>query len=82
MGKITVHTIGTIQIKMDTKDGDYFDAKEPHVSFVQKGRVTLDHLSLNDVCNLVGRDRNEKDAIYWVRDNREYLEKLYFQYNR
>ena len=27
MGKITVHTIGTIQIKMDTKDDVYFDCK-------------------------------------------------------
>lgn len=82
MGKITVHTIGTIQIKMDTKDDVYFDAKEPHVSFVRKGQVILNHLLLSEVCDLVGRDREEKDAIYWVRDNRKYLEELYLQSNR
>lgn len=78
MGKITVHTIRTIH----TKDNDYFETKEPLVNFVQKDSVALNHLSLNDICNLIGRNRNENDTIYWVEDNREYLEKLYAQYNR
>ncbi len=82
MAKITVGQVGTIKIKMDTKDDVYYDAKEPHVSFVRKGTTILDHLLLSEVCNLVGRDSEEKDAIYWVREHREELIKQYIDENR
>ena len=82
MGKITVHQVGNIKIKMDTKDDVYFDAKDPHVSFEENGRVTIKHLSLSEVDGMVGRDSDEKKAIYWVRDNKRYLEDLYEKQNR
>lgn len=82
MGKITVHQVGNIKIKMDTKDDVYFDAKDPHVSFEENGRVTIKHLSLAEVDGMVGRDSDEKKAIYWVRDNKRYLEDLYEKQNR
>lgn len=82
MGKITVHQIGSIKIKMDTKDDTYFDAKDPHVSFEQNNHATVNHLSLADVDNFVGRDPDEKKAIYWVRDRKSYLIDLYYNQNR
>lgn len=82
MGKITVHQEGSVKIKMDTKDDVYFDAKDPHVSFEQDGRVTIRHLSLSEVDDIVGRDADEKKAIYWVRDNKKRLERMYYENNR
>lgn len=82
MGKMTVGMVGTIKIKMDTPDDVYFDAKKPHVSFERRGNVILNHLSLDEVDNLVGRDSEEKEAIYWVRENKDKLEKEYYKMNR
>lgn len=82
MGKITIHQEGSVKIKMDTKDDIYYDAKDPHVSFEQNGRVTIKHLSLSEVDSLVGRNADEKKAIYWVREKKNDLEKQYYQINR
>lgn len=82
MGKITVHIEGTIKIKMDTKDDVYYDAKDPHVSLERNGSVILNHLSLDRVDDIVGRDSDEKKAIYWIRDNKDMLEKMYLDNNR
>lgn len=82
MGKITVHVEGTIKVKMDTKDDVYYDAKDPHVSLERNGRVILNHLSLDSVDNIVGRDSDEKKAIYWIRDNKDMLKIKYLEYNR
>lgn len=79
MGKKTVATVGTIQIKIDTKDEDYRDMKEPHVSFVRNGVVLVNHLMLSEVDHLVGRDSDEKKAIYWVREKKEKLIEMYNQ---
>lgn len=83
MGKITIQTFGTIQVKMDTKDDVYFDAKDPHVSFVRHGRDTVRHCYLSEVDNLVGTgDSDLQDAIRYVRKNKNYLEELYYSNNR
>ncbi len=82
MGKKTIHQEGSIKIKIDTKDDVYFDAKDPHVSFEKNGRVIINHLLLTEVDNLVGRDSDEKKAIYWVRDNKKRIEEMYYQENR
>lgn len=83
MAKITVETIGTIQIKMDTRDDTYYDAKEPHVSFVRYGQELVSHVMLSEVDNLVGTgDHDLQKAIRYVRDNKEYLWNLYMQNNR
>lgn len=83
MGKITVATIGTIKIKMDTKDDVYFDAKDPHVSFERKGNVILDHVLLSEVDNIVGTGDSElQDAIRYVRKNKEDIKKQYLKDNR
>lgn len=82
MGKKTVKEIGTIKIKMDTKDDVYFDAKEPHISFERNGRIILKHLTLSEVDNVVGNDPDEKKAIYWVRENKSYLIDEYIKNNR
>lgn len=82
MGKLTVQQIGTIKIKMDTKDDIYYDAKDPHVSLERNGYVIINHLPLSEIDNLVGRDPDEKKAIYWIRDHKQYLEELYYHNNR
>lgn len=83
MGKMTVHTVGTIQIKIDVKDDVYYDAKDPHVSFVRKGTVILNHVLLDEVDNIVGTGDSElQKAISYVRDNKDYIRKLYLQNNR
>lgn len=83
MGKILIQTIGTIQIKMDTKDDVYFDAKEPHVSFVRHGQEIMPHVMLSEIDNLVGTgDSDLQAAIHYVRKNKTELKNLYNQYNR
>lgn len=83
MGKITIETIGTIQIKMDTKDDTYFDAKDPHVSFVRHGKDVLAHCYLSEVDNIVGTgDADLQKAIQYVRRNKGRLERLYKSNNR
>lgn len=83
MGKMTVETIGTIQIKIDTKDDIYYDAKDPHVSFIRKGTVIHNHILLDEVDDIVGTgDSDLQDAIRYVRKNKEYIKKLYYENNR
>ncbi len=83
MGKITIETIGTIQIKMDTKDDTYFDAKDPHVSFVRHGNDVLAHCYLSEVDNIVGTgDADLQKAIKYVRKNKDRLKKQYESENR
>lgn len=53
MAKELIATIGTVQVKMDTQDDTYFDAKDPHVSFVRNGREVVPHCYLSKVDNLV-----------------------------
>lgn len=77
MGKFTVGKKGTIKIKMDTPDDVYYDAKDPHVSFEQNGTVTLRHLDLYSVDGVVGSDREEKAAVYWVREHKQDLINMY-----
>lgn len=52
MGKMIIETIGTIQIKMDTKNDTYFYAKDPRVSFVRHGRDILAHCYLRKILKL------------------------------
>lgn len=83
MGKITIATIGTIKIKMDTKDDVYFDAKEPHVSFERNGSVIVNHVLLSEVDNLTGTgDSDLQDAIRYVRKNKEDIKNQYLKNNR
>ena len=77
MGKVTVHKIGQIKVKMDTPDDVYYDAKDPHVSFERDGSVILNHFYLATANDYVGRDSDEKKAIYWVRKYQEDLEDMY-----
>lgn len=83
MGKITVATIGTIKIKMDTKDSVYFDAKDPHVSFEENDSIIVDHIPLSEVDNLVGTgNSNLKKAIHYLRDNKDDIIRQYLAKNR
>ncbi len=83
MGKILIATIGTIQIKMDKKDTDYFDAKDPHVSFVRNGDDVVKHVFLSEIDNIVGTgDSDLQKAIRYVRKNKEDLIKMYEENNR
>lgn len=82
MGKLTVLQVGNIKVKMDTKDTLSYDAKEPHVSFEENGRVTIPHILLSDVDNLVGRTSDEKEAIYKLRRMKPDLIKLFYEKNR
>ena len=83
MGKILIETFGTIQIKMDTKDDTYFDAKDPHVSFVRHGKDTVKHCYLSEVDNLVGTgDSDLQEAIRYVRKHKEELKDKYLENNR
>ncbi len=81
MGKVTVGTVGQIKIKMDVKDSVYGDKKDPHISMERKGAVILNHIYLSEVDRLVGNDKETKEAIYWLRDNKEKLKKMYQEYN-
>lgn len=81
MGKITLFTEGNIKVKMDTKDDFSYDAKEPHVSFEEHGVVTLNHLNLSEVDDLVGRTPEEKRAIEKLRANKDEYIKKYHENN-
>lgn len=82
MGKITVETIGTIKIKMDVRDDVYYDAKDPHISFVRRGDTVVEHCYLSQVDNVVGTgDSDLQKAIRYCRDNKEHLINLYKGYN-
>lgn len=83
MGKITVYTCGTVQVKMDTKDDTYYDAKDPHVSFYKHGREVYNHIYLNDVDRLVATgDTDMQEAIRYVRRHKGDLEQQYYDNNR
>ena len=83
MGKVTVAEVGTIKIKMDVKDDVYYDAKDPHVSFVRNGRELVRHCNLDQVDDLVGTgDSDLQEAIRYVRQHKEELKKRYQQENR
>lgn len=82
MGKMTVIQVGNIKVKMDTRDTYSYDAKEPHVSFEENGRVTIPHIPLSEVDNLVGRTPDEKEAIYELRRRKSELIKLFLENNR
>ena len=77
MGKCTVGEVGKLKIKMDTPDDDYFDTKDPHVSIEGAG-IYVNHIDLYSIDNSVGAgDRALKAAIYWIRDNKDELIKMY-----
>lgn len=83
MGKVTIQTVGTIQIKMDVADDVYFDAKEPHISFVRKGTVIVNHVLLSEIDNLVGTgDSDLQEAIRYVRKNKSAIINEYLKNNR
>ena len=83
MGKITVYSHGTVQVKMDTRDDTYYDAKDPHVSFYKHGREVHSHIYLSDVDNLVATgDSDMQEAIRYVRRNKLDLERQYYNSNR
>ncbi len=76
MAEITIAKIGTIQIKMDTKDDTYFDAKDPHVSFIRNGRPVVKHVFLSEVDNIVGTgDKDLQEAIRYVRKKQRWYNK-------
>lgn len=79
MGKKVVAVFGNLVIKMDAGSTDSHDRKPPHVSFVENGWEKYDHIYLDDVDDLAGNDRNEKDAIYWLRKHKK---ELIAEYNR
>lgn len=81
MGKVTLFSVGNIKVKMDTKDDFSYDAKEPHVSFEEHGVVTVNHIKLADVDNLVGRTPDEKKAIEKLRDNKDEYIREYHKNN-
>lgn len=82
MGHTVMKQYGNVKVKMDTKDDVSYDAKDPHVFLEENGKVTVRHLSLSTVDNYVGRTSDEKKAIYWIRDNKEWLIEQYFDKNR
>lgn len=80
MGKTTVYETGNVRVKMDTKDSDYSDKKDPHVSIVlTDGTVLCKHFYLESCDGFVGSDGPTKKAVYWIRDNKE---KLIERYNK
>lgn len=81
MAKEVLKRFGNLEVKMDIGSADSYDAKRPHVSFVVSGHERFGHIYLDEVDNLVGNDANEKEAIYWLRDNKEYLIKKYNETN-
>lgn len=81
MAERTVWSDGALKVKMDVKDTFSYDAKDPHVKFVQNGNVT-NHIPLSDIDNLVGRDRHEKDAVDFLRKNKDKLIEEYLRDNR
>ena len=66
-------TFGNLEVRMDVKSTDSYDAKPPHVYFMVNGKITQPHIYLSEVDNIVGNDRDEKEAIYWLRDNKDRL---------
>lgn len=70
-------TFGNLEVRMDIKSTDSYDAKPPHVYFMVNGKVTQPHIFLSEVDNIVGNDRDEKDAIYWLRENKYDLIRKY-----
>lgn len=82
MGHKLMAQFGNVKVKMDTKDDIYYDAKDPHVLLEENGIVTVKHLSLSNVDDYVGRTSDEKKAIYWIRDKKEWLIEQYLKNNR
>lgn len=70
-------TFGNLEVRMDVKSTDSCDAKPPHVYFMVNGKVTQPHIYLSEVDSIVGNDRDEKDAIYWLREHKYELIKKY-----
>lgn len=78
----TVYSTGYVSVRIDKKSTDSYDRKRPHVMIIgKKGEIIIEHLYLDDCDNYVGFDSSTKDAIYWVRDNKEKLIKKYNEYN-
>lgn len=82
MPKEELQRFGNLIIKMDIGSTDSCDAKRPHVSFVVNGRERYAHIYLDQVDDLVGNDSSEKEAIYWLRDNKKELIEKYNRYNK
>ncbi|MCH5354027.1 MAG: hypothetical protein J1E06_11280 [Acutalibacter sp.] len=82
MAKEEIKRFGNLVIKMDKGATDSRDAKKPHVSFVVNGHETKPHIYLDEVDNIVGNDSDEKEAIYWLRDNKSYLIEKYNKNNK
>lgn len=83
MGKVLIERIGTVKIKMDTKDDVYFDAKDAHVSFEQNGKVVFNHIMLNEVDRLcvTGMGSDMKEALKYVVRNKDKLIERYKKEN-
>jgi len=81
MAKESIKYFGNLEIKMDTGSTDSYDKKPPHVSFVVNGRVTIPHVYLDKINDIVGNNKDEKDAIYWLRENKSDLINKYNKYN-
>lgn len=82
MAKEELKRFGSLVIKMDTGSTDSYDAKRPHVSFIVNGRERFAHIYLDEVDDIVGNDSDEKEAIYWLRDNKSWLIEKYNRYNK
>lgn len=82
MAKEELNRFGNLVIKMDTGSTDSYDTKRPHVSFMVNGREKFAHIYLDEIDNLVGNDSDEKEAIYWLRDNKPWLIEKYNKNNK
>ena len=79
----TIYEVGKLKVKMDTRDGTYFDAKDPHVYFERNGKTVLKHCYLSDVDTLVATgDRAMQDAIRYLRQKKPDLIQEYLDNNR
>ena len=81
MPKMTVQSFGSVDIKLDVGAYDSYDKKRPHVSIYKHGDPLYEHVYLDQVDGLVGNDSDEKKAIYWLRDNKDYLTEQYNKLN-
>lgn len=79
MASKLIEIFGNLKLKVDIPDTDSRDKKRPHV-YLQGpgGSYDVEHIYLDEVDNLVGTgDSNRKKAIYYIRDHKEKLEKIY-----
>lgn len=82
MAKEELKRFGNLVIKMDTGSTDSYDAKRPHMSFVVNGRERFAHIYFDEVDDIVGNDSDEKEAIYWLRENKSRLIEKYNKNNK